>query len=159
MLGRFLIAVLVLIPVGLAAQSAQPVSGESQKLFRSSVDLVTIQASVRDNKGRPMKGLRPVDFEVRDNGQVRPILSLRADLRSPISLAILVDMSGSMSIAYKIDMARQAYDSILSQLHAGDEVALFAFDSELHVRQEFTSDLSQLRGALSTFEPFGSTSL
>ena len=118
-LGRFLIAVLVLIPVGLAAQSAQPVSGESQKLFRSSVDLVTIQASVRDNKGRPMKGLRPVDFEVRDNGQVRPILSLRADLRSPISLAILVDMSGSMSIAYKIDMARQAYDSILSQLHAG----------------------------------------
>jgi hypothetical protein len=65
-LGRFLIAVLVLIPVGLAAQSAQPVSGESQKLFRSSVDLVTIQASVRDNKGRPMKGLRPVDFEVRD---------------------------------------------------------------------------------------------
>ena len=68
-LGRFLIAVLVLIPVGLAAQSAQPVSGESQKLFRSSVDLVTIQASVRDNKGRPMKGLRPVDFEVRDNGQ------------------------------------------------------------------------------------------
>ncbi|HEX2343687.1 MAG TPA: VWA domain-containing protein [Vicinamibacterales bacterium] len=158
-LGRFLIAVLVLIPVGLAAQSAQPVSGESQKLFRSSVDLVTIQASVRDNKGRPMKGLRPVDFEVRDNGQVRPILSLRADLRSPISLAILVDMSGSMSIAYKIDMARQAYDSILSQLRTGDEVALFAFDSELHVRQEFTSDLSQLRGALSTFEPFGSTSL
>ena len=106
-----------------------------------------------------MKGLRPVDFEVRDNGQVRPILSLRADLRSPISLAILVDMSGSMSIAYKIDMARQAYDSILSQLHARDEVALFAFDSELHVRREFTSDLSQLRGALSTFEPFGSTSL
>jgi VWFA-related protein len=64
-----------------------------------------------------------------------------------------------MSIAHKIDMARQAYDSILSQLRTGDEVALFAFDSELHVRQEFTSDLSQLRGALSTFEPFGSTSL
>jgi Ca-activated chloride channel homolog len=158
-LGRFLIAVLVLTPMGLAAQSAQSPSGESQKLFRSSVDLVTIQASVRDHKGRPMKGLRTVDFEVRDNGQVRPILSLRADLRSPVSLAILVDMSGSMSIAAKIDMARQAYDSILSQLREGDEVAVFAFDSALHVRQDFTSDLSKLRGALTDFEPFGSTSL
>jgi Ca-activated chloride channel family protein len=158
-LGRFLIAALVLTPLGLAAQTAQPPSGESQKLFRSSVDLVTIQASVRDHKGRPMKGLRPVDFEVRDNGQVRPILSLRADLRSPVSLAILVDMSGSMSIAAKIDMARQAYDSILSQLREGDEVALFSFDSSLHVRQDFTSDLSKLRGALTEFEPFGSTSL
>jgi VWFA-related protein len=163
-LGRFLIALLILTPIGLAAQSAPaqsvpPPSGESQKLFRSSVDLVSIQASVRDKKGRPMKGLRPVDFEVRDNGQVRPILSLRADLRSPVSLAILVDMSGSMSIAAKIDMARQAYDSILSQLRTGDEVALFGFDSALHVRQDFTSDLSKLRGALDDFEPFGSTSL
>lgn len=158
-LRRFSIALLVLTPLGLAAQSAPPPSDESKKLFRSSVDLVTIQASVRDQKGRPMKGLRPVDFEVRDNGHVRPILSLRADLRSPISVAILVDMSGSMSIAAKIDMARQGYDSILSQLRTGDEVALFAFDSALHVRQDFTSDLSKLRGALSNFEPFGSTSL
>ena len=154
-----LIALLILTPIGLAAQSVPPPSGESQKLFRSSVDLVSIQASVRDKKGRPMKGLRPVDFEVRDNGQVRPILSLRADLRSPVSLAILVDMSGSMSIAAKIDMARQAYDSILSQLRTGDEVALFAFDSALQMRQDFTNDLSKLRGALDNFEPFGSTSL
>jgi VWFA-related protein len=107
-----------------------------------------------------LKGLTVEDFEVRDNGLVRPILSIRADLRSPISLAILIDMSGSMSMASKIAMARQAYDSVLTQLRPGqDEVAVFTFDSTLHERRAFTGDVTELKSALDEFEPFGSTSL
>jgi VWFA-related protein len=127
--------------------------------FRSTVDLVTIQASVRDARGRVVSGLTTPDFEVRDNGQVRPILSLRSDRQSPLSLAILVDMSGSMQISSKIAMARQAYDTVLTQLHQGDEVALFTFDASLHERRAFTRDLATLKDALSDFEPFGTTSL
>src|SRR6266853_2055239 len=140
--------------------NARQTPNELQQTFRSAVDLVTIQASVRDGRGRVVSDLTSTDFEVRDNGQVRPILSLRSDRQSPLSLAILVDMSGSMRIGAKIAMARQAYDSILSQLHQGqDEVALFTFDSSLHERQDFTHDLATLRGALTDFEPFGTTSL
>ena len=78
--------------------------------FRSSVDLVSIQASVKDRRGRPVRGLTTADFEVRDNGQPRPILSMRSDQPSAVSLAILVDMSGSMRVGSKIAMARQAFD-------------------------------------------------
>jgi len=125
--------------------------------FRSAVDVVTIQASVRDARGRVVGGLRTKDFEVRDNGQIRPILSLRAE-RSALSLAILVDMSGSMRS--KIGYARQAYASVLSQLRQGeDEVAVFTFDSSVHLRTDFTSDLTSLQDALADFEPFGKTSL
>jgi VWFA-related protein len=110
--------------------NAQENLSQAQGTFRGAVDVVTIQASVRDARGRVVGGLRSTDFEVRDNGQLRPILSLRSDRQSPLSLAILVDMSGSMSVGPKIAMARQAYDSILSQLHQGqDEVALFTFDA------------------------------
>ena len=124
------------------------------------VDVVTIHASVRDARGRVVSGLTTTDFEVRDNGQLRPILSLRSDRQSPLSLAILVDMSGSMRIGSKIAMARQAYDSVLSQLRQGqDEVALFTFDASLHERRDFTRDLATLKGALSDFEAFGTTSL
>jgi VWFA-related protein len=138
-----------------SAQSPTP----PRETFRSSVDVVTIQASVRDARGRVVRGLTPRDFEVRDNGQLRPVIDLRADRQSPVTLAILVDMSGSMSVGAKIAMARQAYESVLSQLRDQDEVALFTFDSSLHERQTFTHDLTQLRNGLATFEPYGSTSL
>ena len=133
---------------------------EPRPTFRSAADVVTIQASVRDARGRVVSDLTPTDFEVRDNGQVRPILSLRSDRQSPLSVAILVDMSGSMSVGSKIGMTRQAYDSVLSQLRSGhDEAALFTFDGSLHQRRDFTRDLDSLKGALSDFAPFGSTSL
>jgi VWFA-related protein len=142
------------------APSAQESPSQAQETFKAAVDVVTIQASVRDARGRVVSGLTTTDFEVRDNGQLRPLLSLRSDRQSPLSVAILVDMSGSMRIGAKIAMARQAYDSVLSQLHEGhDEIALFTFDASLHERQDFTRDVSKLRGALSDFEPFGTTSL
>lgn len=132
---------------------------QPRQTFRSSADLVTIQASVRDGRGRTLSGLTAADFEVRDNGQLRPILSLRADHRSPVSVAILVDMSGSMASATKIGMARQAFDSLLTELRDDDEVALFTFDASLHERHPFTTDVDRLRGALADFQPFGATSL
>ena len=133
---------------------------QPQLTFRSTVDVVTIQASVRDARGRVISGLTTTDFEVRDNGQLRPILSLRSDRQSPLSLVILADMSGSMRIGPKIAMARRAYDSVLSQLRQDqDEVALFTFDASLHERRDFTSDLTTLKDALADFEPFGTTSL
>jgi VWFA-related protein len=144
----------------IVSPTAQDLSTQPQQTFRSRVDVVTIQASVHDARGRVVSGLTTTDFEVRDNGQLRPILSLRSDRTSPLSLAILVDMSGSMRIGSKISMARQAYESVLSQLRQGtDEVAVFTFDASLHERRDFTRDLSTLKGALSDFDPFGTTSL
>ena len=152
------VAILMLMPVTMAWLSAQS-PATPQHIFRSAVDLVTIQASVRDAHGRVVQGLTRSDFEVRDNGQVRPVIEFRADQQSPVTLAILVDMSGSMSIGAKIAMARQAYDSVIAQLREQDEVALFTFDSSLHERQGFTRDFTRLRDGLSAFEPFGTTAL
>jgi VWFA-related protein len=148
------------IGFGITSPRAQDTHGPVQQRFRSAADVVTINASVRDARGRLISDLKAADFEVRDNGQLRPILSLRSDRDSPISLAILVDMSGSMKIGPKISMARQAYKSVLSQLREGqDEAALFTFDAELHQRQGFTHALASLQDGLAEFEPFGTTSL
>jgi VWFA-related protein len=160
--GKLAIATAGLLAAAGALATAQSGEGQGQAppTFRSATDVVTIQASVRDARGRVVGGLTPSDFEVRDNGQLRPILELRADLKSPVTLAILVDMSGSMSVGPKIAMARQVYDSVLSQLRPGeDEAALFTFDSSLHERHGFTGDLGQLKPGLAEFEPFGTTSL
>ena len=150
------IATTVLSAVPRAQEPASP----PRTTFRSTADLVTIQASVRDSKGRTVRGLTTRDFEVRDNGELRPVLSLRSDRQSPLSVAIVVDMSGSMAVGSKIDMTRKAYDSVLGQLlQDHDEAALFTFDASLYRRREFTRDLATLKGALADFEPFGRTSL
>lgn len=159
-LHRFAVGLGILSALAVITTTAQEIQTQPAQTFRSALDVVTIQASVRDRRGRTVGGLTTTDFEVRDNGQLRPILSLRSDRESPLSLAILVDMSGSMRVGPKIAMARQAYDSVLSQLHRGqDEVALFTFDASLHARIGFTRDLDVLKGALAEFEPFGATSL
>jgi Ca-activated chloride channel homolog len=153
--GIVVIAASMVIASPRAQDRSQP-----QLTFRSAVDLVTIQASVRDAHGRIVSGLTTKDFEVRDNGTLRPILSLRSDRQSPLTLAILVDMSGSMLVVPRMAMARQAYESVLSQLRQGeDEVAVFTFDASLHQRRDFTRDLASLKGALADLDPFGSTSL
>ncbi len=157
---QFLIGFAVIGGLAVTTTNARETQGQPLQAFRSALDVVTIQASVRDAHGRIVSGLTTTDFEVRDNGQLRPILSLRSDRESPLSLAILVDMSGSMRIGPKIAMARQAYDSVLSQLRQGqDEVALYTFDAALHERHDFTRDLASLKGALADFQPFGTTSL
>ncbi len=159
-ISRSLPGLLALVMLGGMSAHAQEPANAPRPTFRSSADLVSIQASVRDKRGKPLGGLTSADFEVRDNGQPRSILSLRSDRRSPVSVAILVDMSGSMRVGAKIAMARQAFESILSQLRDGeDELALFTFDSQLHERQTFTSDVSRLKGALADFDAFGATSL
>ena len=155
-----------LVSALLVAACAAPVAAQeldaSQPVpsFRASADVVTIQASVKDRRGRVLSGLKPADFEIRDNGELRQIVSLRADRDSPLSLAVLVDMSGSMRSEAKIALTRLAYAAIMSQLRPGqDEAAVYIFDSEPRVRQAFTNDLNLLRTALDDFDAFGMTSL
>lgn len=150
----------LLVALASGTPVAQDLASPALQTFRTAVDVVTIQASVRDTRGRVVGGLTSTDFEVRDNGQLRPIVSLRADRDSPLSVAVLVDMSGSMRIGSKIPMTRQAYDAVLSQLRDGqDEAALYTFDAALHQRRAFSRDLSAFKDALAEFEAFGTTSL
>jgi Ca-activated chloride channel family protein len=157
---RTCLTTLAALVVAVTALRGQPQVVQRQETFRSSIDVVTIQTSVRDSHGRSVQGLTAADFEVRDNGELRPVLSLRADRQSPVSLALLIDTSGSMQVGSKVEMVRKTIRTLLSQLRAGeDEVGVFTFDSSLHEREPFTSDLEKLKGSLSLSEPFGTTSL
>ncbi len=145
----------VLVPISGWAQEA----ADKQATFRSGVDLVTVSATVRDDKGRLVKDLTQKDFEVLDRGERRRISEFRAE-QAPLSLAILFDVSGSMDTADRATAAKFAAHHLLNQLQGGrDEAGLFAFDSRLREVAPFTVDTRALKGALGEVDPFGATSL
>jgi VWFA-related protein len=79
---------------------------------------------------------------------------------SPISLALLLDISGSMAVGGNMDRAREAVNVATMNLRdAGDEAALFTFDSKLVQVVDFTTDLSRIRRVSLKGNPWGQTSL
>ena len=160
---RRTLAGMVLIGFLSAAPDGRPLDRPQTQeplTFRAGVELVPIHASVRDGRGRPLLGLHQTDFEVLDGGIRQPIVTFEADERAPISVAFLIDVSGSMSVGDKFPIARAMVSSILGSLRSGgDEAALYTFDSALHERQAPTRDLDAVAHAFPVVEPFGNTSL
>jgi VWFA-related protein len=156
-----LISGAILLFVAAGAVCAMRVARAQEPLtFKSSVDVVTIQALVRDSRGRVVKGLRTADFEVLDNGKPKPIIDVRADAKAPLSVAILLDLSGSMQAPSKREVAEEALGTVLGQLREGvDEAALYTFDSTLHEQQTFTSNLDLVKRNVKSLEAWGATSL
>ena len=153
---------LVRVVAAAAAVCAWCVSADAQELplFRSSVDVVPISAVVRDGRGRAVTTLKAADFEVRDNGEARPILRFELDEGSPVSVAILIDVSGSMRLSSKLAAARDVVSQLATALRDGcDEVGVFAFDAGLHELQPFTQHPAEASTALRDVAPFGATSL
>ena len=127
--------------------------------FRSAIDLVPVVAVVRDQSGHIVTGLREKDFWVEDGDVRRPIRGFSEDAAAPVSLAVLIDESGSMSEHGAL--VRATVDVLLATVGTGrtpgDRITLLGFDSTVHELQAFTSDADAVRAALDKVEPFGAT--
>lgn len=148
-------------PVGpmLSTGTDQPLASQAP-VFRSSVDLVSVAAVVRDRRGRLVGDLAREDFEIFDAGVRRHIVEFAPSADGPVSLAILFDTSGSMRVTDNLREGVAVVEQLLDQLKVGaDEVALFAFDSELRQLSGFTDDVAAVRGQLRDLDAFGTTAL
>jgi VWFA-related protein len=138
----------------------QPQDQQAAPRFRTSVDLVSVAAVVRDRKGRFVTDLTKKDFQVVEAGQSRDIVDFRAEVNGPVKLAVLMDVSGSMRMAQRTADARRAAEHIFANLASADEAAVFSFDTMLAEVQAFTKDRARLQASLTGIDPpFGQTSL
>lgn len=131
---------------------------DGQPRFRASVNVVTISAVVRDKQGRFVPGLTKHDFTILDNGEKRPIVEFQPDENGPISVALLVDASGSMR--HFASICHRVGEILLMQLNdRSDDVSLMSFDSRLVRHGEFTNDFALFRRALYEVENWGASSI
>ena len=157
--GIFSVA-LALTTAGADVSQQPPQDQPAAPRFRSSVDMVSVAAVVRDRKGRFVTDLAKKDFEVIEAGKPKDIIDFRAELNGPVKVAVLMDVSGSMRMAQRTTEARRAADHVFANLAGGDEAAVFSFDTMLSEVQTFTADRSKLQAAAGGVDkPYGQTSL
>ena len=151
--ATLVLVALSLWPAGAPAQTA------SDPVFRAGVDRVTLFATVRDGRGRIVKDLTRLDFELLDAGERRKIVDFRAG-SARVSVALVMDASGSMAIGSKLERAKLVVRDVLAALEpVTDEAAMFAFDTELRELQPFSSATNRLGAVYEGADAFGATSL
>jgi Ca-activated chloride channel family protein len=127
-------------------------------VFRTSVDLINVTATVTDSQGRFVPGLRMEDFEVYEDGKLQTVSQFDSE-RVPVSLGIVLDTSGSMAgekMAAAQDAVRRFVDELLGPQ---DEVFLMRFDSRVSVLSDWTENRAAVSRMVGSIRPAGGTAL
>jgi VWFA-related protein len=139
-------AIGVLLWIGVAAQEGR---------FRTSVDTVSIYATVSEADGRLVPDLVKEDFTVFDNDAPREITLFSSEIQ-PITVVIMLDMSGSMFSRFL--RLRTSTLSFVDALLPQDRAQIGSFGDEIAISPYLTSDKQVLRRVLrNELWPMGGT--
>lgn len=124
------------------------------------VRMVVLEASVTDRKGRVVHGLDQHRFRLFEDHEPQDIAFFAAESEEPISVAFLLDVSGSMGEQKRLEHARRAVHSLIEGLRPDDRFALTCFaDDQILWKTEFTQDRAALFRQLSAVRPHGRTAI
>jgi Ca-activated chloride channel homolog len=151
-------AAITALAVLLGFQATVPVAGQEGFRFRSGVELINVTATVTDRTGRFLPGLTKEDFVVFEDNQPVEISHFSAE-RTPVSLGIVLDTSGSMQ-GEKWYAARDAIDKFLQRLtDPEDDFFLYRFSAGPDLVQDWTNDRRALTYSLGRVSPNGGTAM
>ncbi len=128
----------------LATGQQPPTSGGT---LRVDVNVVNIYCTVKDKRGALVTDLGKTDFEVLEDGKQQELKYFTRETDRPLTLALLVDTSGSMEEVLSIE--KDAASQFLRQvLRPSDLSLLITFDLSVDLLQDFTSDTDRLEESL-----------
>ncbi len=149
------------VPWALAGLLGLAAAWSQQTVFRVEVRLVRLLVTVKNLAGEPVGGLVRDDFSVYDNGVAQEIALFERHTEAPLSIALLVDTSGSTARKLKEQTA-----SVLAFLrtffgegHPDDAVALYSFDNDVTLQSSFTRRVTRLERELRGLRAQAGTSL
>jgi len=126
-------------------QKAKPV--EDLPTIKVDVDVVSVLTSVRDKKGALIPSLNKEDFTVLEDGKVQPIKYFTRETDLPLTIGLLIDVSGSQRNLIEIE--REAASQFFSQvLRKQDEAFLLSFGEEAELLQDYTNSVKLLTSAM-----------
>ncbi len=127
-------------------------------IVRISSNLVPIPVSVVDKRGNAVINLKLDDFELRVDGEPRPLSDLTRSETS-VRLAMLFDNSGSLDAAREFEK-QAAIRFFRKVLRPKDEAAIYSIETDSYLAQPLTKDVVKLEQTIAMFgKPEGGTSL
>ena len=136
--------------------AAPMVAHAADETFRSSSNVVSIFATVKDAQRRLVPDLSQHDFEIVDNDRAQPLTEFFRDVQ-PITVVTLLDTSASMT--GNLPVLRSAAVEFVTGLQPKDRALMGAFGDTVEFSREFTSDRAELTYAIETLNPDGTTRL
>lgn len=124
-------------------------------VLHTNVEEVILNATVLQGT-QLIQTLKKENFQVFEDGVKQNIISFQhTDL--PVSIALVVDNSGSMS--KKRPAVNKATLDLVEASNPQDEAFVVNFSDEAYIDQDFTSNVAKLRDGLSHIESRGGTAL
>jgi VWFA-related protein len=142
----------LLVTVPGSAQTPTP----APPVFAAAVEGVYVDVFVlRD--GQPVRDLTAANFEIVDEGTVRPVELVRTGTL-PLVTVLAFDASGSV-VGPKLHALQVAGAAFLSNLADADEASLLTFNEEVAWVVPPTADKARVARALATLQPRGGTAI
>ena len=130
-------------------------------VFSVKVNLVRLLVSVRDQYGGLRTNLSKQDFQVFDSGVPQDIAVFERNTSLPLSVAILIDTSGSTQIDlhYEVDSVLKFIPALVGAGNPEDTFALFSFNWRTNLEADFSRNPRRAEHALHSLHGEGGTSL
>jgi tight adherence protein B len=98
---------------------------------------------------------------VRENGRLVADLTVVpvGESATPVGIVLVIDVSGSMQAAGRLDRAKDAARNFVERKLPNDQIALVTFANEPRVAVNFTADVAPLVAAIDGLRPAGETAL
>jgi hypothetical protein len=109
------------------------------EIVRVSSNLVPVSATVTDTRGKAITDLTVEDFELRVDGQPKPIGGL-SHAETPVRLVLLFDNSDSIRASREFEK-QAAIRFFKSVLRPVDQAAIYSVDSVYALEQPLTNDV------------------
>lgn len=137
--------------------AATPYTLQITQVDTSSFPEVSVYVSVRDGNNQPA-AIQAGKLRLFENGvEVKPEAVSGSSEAESVNTMLLIDTSGSMAFADKLNAAKSAANDFFTRMRAADTSGIIAFDTDVRELQPLTSDAGKLSKALGILKAQGNT--
>ena len=159
------ISLLALLVLSAACQPKPKVESQGDYVLQiTQIDttdfpLVNVYISVQDANGEPQV-INTGKLQLLENGQPVSNQSIQGTGEvGSLTTLLLIDNSGSMDYADKLNSAKEVAKEYLEQMRSGDQAGIITFNTEVNVAQDITNDRDALDDAIDDISASSDTAL